>query len=152
MTRVSDEFRAEVARLRDEGWTWPEVAELTGVSQRTCSRALASQKKVCAHRGCAELANLNGALCPEHSRAAMASKAGHGPRQRHALRVVRRKGLATSKDIQDATGMTANNTGQVLSRLVRLGLLERPVTGYYRIPGETADGTRRHTTGRMVGQ
>jgi len=126
-------FRKEVTKLRDEGWSWAEVAELTGRPMRTCKRALDGRKK-CARRGCPDQALLSGQFCTEHARKAMRNKPGQGERQQEVLRLLRKHGHMTSEQLRQATGIDAVRLGQVTKRLVRLGLIERPMRGHYTMP------------------
>jgi Homeodomain-like domain len=136
---LTDDFREEVQALRDEGWTWPEVAELTGRSKRTCQRAIERPERICAHHGCRETTTWNGRLCPAHAKLAMRNKPGHGPRQQQVMRQVRRHGFLSSEQLRNLTGLDSTSLGQVTTRLVRLGLLERPMMGYYRLPTNDHD-------------
>ena len=126
-------FRAEVTKLRDEGWTWAEVAELTGRPVRTCKRALDGRKK-CARHGCTEQALLSGQFCVEHAKKAMRNKPGQGERQQEVLRALRKHGYMTSEQLRQATGIDSVRLSQITKRLVKLGLIERPMMGHYTMP------------------
>jgi hypothetical protein len=133
---ISQEFAAEVQELRDEGWTWPEIAELTGRPQRTCQRAVGvgHPERRCAQRGCDEPALHSGRYCSTHARLKMRNKPGHGERQQQVMRVMHKHGCLRVEQIRQMTGMDSMGVGQVLSRLVKLGLLERPNSGIYMLP------------------
>lgn len=128
-----ERFAAEVTRLRDEGWTWPEISELTGRSERTCKRALDGPKP-CKHRGCPNDRLLSGLYCTEHAKAAMRNKPGQGDRQQQVLRLMRKHGYLTSAQLQQMTGLQADHVSQITGRLLRLGLIERPMPGHYTMP------------------
>lgn len=132
---ITVEFKAEVQTLRAEGWTWPEIAEILGCAQRTCQRALAVQRqKKCARCDCDEQAVSNGKFCVEHGRAAMNNRAGEGTNQRQVLRLLKRHGLLTTEQLRNLTSLNSDSLGQVMTRLVKLGLVERPIRSYYRLP------------------
>ena len=133
---ITAKFAAEVQELRDEGWTWPEIAELTGKPQRTCQRAIGvgHPEKRCAHKGCDEPALHSGRYCSTHARMKMRNKPGQGDRQQQVMRVMRRHGVLRVEQIRQMTGMDPSGVGQVLKRLVGLGLLERPNMGIYTLP------------------
>lgn len=132
---ITDEFRAEVLKLRDEGWTWPEIAELTGRSQRTCQRVVELNERTCEHRGCDEpVLSDNGRFCTHHAKTRMRNKPGQGEQQRMVMRHMRRLGHATSEELRTVTGLDTSSLGQIASRLVQHGMLERPMKGHYCMP------------------
>jgi hypothetical protein len=135
---ISDEFAAEVQELRDEGWTWPEISELTGKPQRTCQRAIGvgHPEKRCAHKGCDEPALHSGRYCSPHARLKMRYRPGQGIKQQEVMRVMRRHGVLRVEQIRQMTGQDVSGVGQVLGRLVKLGLLERPNMGIYKLPSK----------------
>lgn len=142
---ITEAFRRKVRRLRDEGWTWPEVAELTGRSLRTVQRAAqprepAREPARCAVRDCQEpVISRVAKYCQAHGKERMGSNRGKGEHQEAVLKLVRKRGLVTSADVRDMLGLDTSAAGQVLSRLVKLGLLERPVYGHYRLPVDDRD-------------
>lgn len=133
---IRGDFAAEVLGLREQGMTWPQVSKATGRPQRTCQRAIGvgQPAKRCAEHGCAEPALRSGRYCDSHARQKMRFGPGRGVRQIEVMRIMRRKGFASSEELRSMTGMNSDSLGQVLGRLVRLGMLERPMMGHYRIP------------------
>lgn len=131
---ITDEFRARVRALREQGKSWPEVSRAVGRPKRTCQRAIEEPDQLCAHRDCTEIRLTSGVYCTTHAKLAMRNRPGGGERQREVMRVMRRLGHATSEELRQATGMDTMNLSQVTSRLVNLGLLERPMKGHYTMP------------------
>lgn len=132
---ITDEFRARVRNLRDQGKSWPQVSRLTGRPQRTCQRALEVPVRVCSHHGCNQPTEaVNGKLCPEHRKRAMRNKPGQGPEQQRVMRIMRKLGHASSEELREFTGLDSSSLGQIMTRLVRLGMIERPMKGHYVMP------------------
>ncbi len=64
----------------------------------------------------------------------MRNKPGQGPEQVKVMRVMRKLGHASSEELRTMTGLGSTNLGQILGRLVQLGMLERPMKGHYTMP------------------
>lgn len=133
---ITDEFREQVRELRAQGLSWPKVSKVVGRPQRTCQRALElPPARLCAHKDCDEIVTtLNGKLCPEHAKKAMRNKPGEGPEQVKVMRIMRKLGHATSEELRTLTGHSPDGLGQIMGRLVQLGLVERPSKGHYVMP------------------
>lgn len=133
---ITDEFREQVRELRAQGLSWPKLSKVVGRPQRTCQRALeAPPARLCAHKDCEEVVTtLNGKLCPEHKKKAMRNKPGEGYQQQQMMRIMRKLGHATSEELRTLSGLDSMSLGQVMGRLVQLGLVERPVQGHYVMP------------------
>lgn len=132
---ITDEFRQKVRHLRDvEGLSWPKLAKVAGRPQRTCQRAYKEPDQPCAHRDCDEPRLTSGIYCTVHARLRMRNKPGQGEQQQKVMRVMRRLGHATSEELRTATGLDPSNLGQIMGRLVQLGLVERPMKGHYTMP------------------
>ena len=132
---IDEAFAEEVRKLRDEGWTWDEVAEITGRAKRTCARALELREKTCKHKGCQEpVVSHSGVFCSLHAKQRMRNKPGQGDRQREVMRHMRRLGTASSAQLRTLTGMDSMSLGQVTGRLVKLGMIERATQGWFTMP------------------
>jgi Homeodomain-like domain len=147
---MNETIHQRIVQLRAEGWTWKEVAELTGYSVSQCCRLLTPERyerdrqrqRAYARRrrqirvlcaDCGAPCTRTAGRCRSCARRARTMK-GTGPHQQAALKLVAEKGLITNQDLADLLGLTYSEAAQVNARLVRYGLLERPVTGFYRLP------------------
>jgi hypothetical protein len=131
---MTDEFREQVRELRAQGLSWSKVSKAVGRPQRTCQRAAQPSVIPCAHDGCETPRLTSGQYCTVHARQRMAHKPGHGERQLQVMRVMRKLGHATSEELRTATGLDTANLGQIMGRLVQLGLVERPIQGHFTMP------------------
>lgn len=131
---ITDEFREQVRELRAQGLSWAKVSKVTGRPQRTCHRALEVPNKPCAHRDCDEPRLLSGVYCSMHAKLKMRNKPGEGERQKQVMRIMRKHGHLTSEELRTLTGLDSSNLGQIMGRLVQLGLVERPTQGHYTMP------------------
>ena len=131
---ITDELRQQVRALRDLGKTWPEVSRAVGRPKRTCQRAIEEPDQLCAHRGCPQVRLLSGVYCSGHAKLRMRNKPGQGERQQQVMRIMRKLGHASSEELRTLTGLNASSLGQITGRLVRLGLIERPMKGHFTMP------------------
>lgn len=129
---ITAELIEQVRELREQGHSWPQVSKIVGRPQRTCQRAFYDRPD-CARQGCRRPALASGRFCTEHAKLAMRNKPGEGFRQREVMRLMRKHGMLTSERLRGMTGLRPDALGGILSRLVALGLLERPLQGHYRL-------------------
>lgn len=133
---ITAEFAEKVRELREQGHSWRKTAKLAGRPVRTCQRAIGVGQpgRECAHSGCSEPALMSGRYCSEHAKNRMRNKPGQGDRQKEVMRHMRRLGYATTEELRTLTGLGSDHLGQVLGRLVKLGMIERPMMGHYCMP------------------
>lgn len=134
---ITEEFQAEVLRLREQGLNWAEISRALGRPKRTCQRAagVGVSAGYCAEDGCDGRAVRSGRYCREHGTKRMKRTApGEGPKQLVVMKLMRKHGMLTFEQLRLMTGFNSDILGRVLGRLLELGLIERPVRAHYRMP------------------
>lgn len=147
---ITPEFKTKVEALRAEGKSWPQISKIVGRPQRTCQRAVGMKPKLCKEANCDLVATPSGNYCRKHGISRMVSnKAGEGPRQQEVLKLIQNHGFLSAEQLRVLTDLNATHLNQVTGRLLNLGLIERPVRGYYSVPRPHVCYTGNEGTGSV---